>query len=773
MKAFIKKLLSGLFDRVPVSTSALVFTVIVLITVPSLIAIGISFINKSDQYMEQIAKERLINLRNSRSQILLNFLEASANLVGQLSSAQSVINGLIDFKDSLPSAANDVLESQGEKKALLDEAQNTVRSFYRSSYLKIFQEYNPGSNALLEFIPKFQDGILLQDVFIASNKYPILDRYRLLSSDITPTYSIFHEKYHPFFLNFIKKHGFYDALLLEAEQGKVVYSTIKEADFGLSMSDSALKSTALLEVFEKAKKAKPGEVVFVDFSFYTPSLGQPIAFWASPIYLDKNLLGVLVIKVQTGQISDVVTNSFSFKVDGLGNSGEVLVMGADGLLRNDSRESFEKPEQYYEILKLALGADKAAMYLKMSSNAMLQENKSFAYHEVMDSKKGVGTFTSVQGHKVIGAYGPLRIYDLQWVISAEIDEREALQLSGELRQYVALSLLVIFLFLIPTSYFVAKLFLRPFNNLIDTIHRIYETHNLKLRLKGRFTSEVNSLIDSFNRMLDELQKKDDVITAAKQNIEDSISVANRVLVSKLPTKNEFDTAFSASAICWKPRDIVGGDVYWLKDFGGRIYLACIDCTGHGVPGSFIAMMALSSFEKIPHTTYEWLDLRDVVETIHSNFQEQFTSADVGISFKDGFALSLFCFDKASESVSFVGMGQDVLVKEESGAVLIQKGNRKAIGYGGYFSAESLLVHQRAWRAEDTYFIFTDGLTTQVGEARRKMMGTSYVIEQLKVISGNAPESLVEGVYASFEAWRGDIEVRDDLTMIAVKPKKLF
>jgi hypothetical protein len=761
--------MNEVFGRYSVSTSALIFLVVVLITVPSLIAVSIAFVNKSDEYMDQVAKERLINLRNSRSQILNNYLQSSANIIGQFSSAQVVINGLIDFKDSLPSVADDVMESSAEKNAMLEKAQARVNAFYIDSYLKTYQEYNPNSNSLLKFIPRHQDGILMQDAFIATNKFSTLDRYKLLSSEITPTYSIFHEKYHPSFVDFIEKYGFYDALLLDAEQGKVVYSTIKEADFGLSIADSALENTALMNAFEKAKKAQPGETVLVDFTFYTPSLGKPIAFWASPIFLDKNLLGILVIKIQTNQISNVVTNNFSFKDDGLGQSGEVLVIGPDGLLRNDSRESFENVENYFEILKLGPDPNKAVMYLKLNSNAMLQENKSFAFHEAIQGIKSVSTFPSVEGKKVIGAYSPFLFGDLHWIISAELDKSEAHSLSEELEHYVALSILITIIILIPGSYFVARLFLRPFNRLIDTIHRIYQTHNLTLRLKGKFTTEVNSLIASFNLMLAQLQRDEEIITTAKQNIEDSISVANRVLVSKLPTQEDFDILFASSAIAWKPRDIVGGDVYWLKDFGNRIYLACIDCTGHGVPGSFIAMMAFASFERIPHTTYEWMDLPDVVDSLQKNFQDQFTRLNDVSTFKDGFALSLICLDKNSETISFIGMGQDALVKQSDDSIVILKGNRKSIGYGNQFSDKALVSHQRSWNKEDTYFLYTDGLTTQVGESRKKMMGTAYVIEQLKMISGNAPASLVEGIFETFEAWRGNVEVRDDLTMIAVKP----
>jgi len=768
----IKVLVDRFFSRFSVSTSAFVFLAIGLFIVPSLFAISAIFSHKAQEYSNQVAKERLISLRNSRTQILVNFLEANAKLIGQFSSAQVVQNSLIDFKDGLPSAADAVLQSVTEKESSLVAARTAINQYYQGPYLKEYQEYNPNSDLILKFIPESQDGILLQDAFIAENEHPVAERYLLAGSPVTPTYSVFHEKYHLAFLNFLQKNDFYDVLLIDAKTEDVVYSALKEAEFGVNVSASALKNTALYSAFEQARKLTPGEVHFEDFSFYTPSLGQPIALWASPIYLERNLVGVLVIKIQPRLISNVVTNQFSFRDDGLGETGEVLVIGKDGLIRNDSRTSFEKPEIYFQGLMEGKSDHLARMYLKTNSNALLQDNRSLAFREARLGKRSVASYESFNKQKVIGAFGPIRFDNLQWVISAEISEREANSLSNDIRHYVWFSLLLISIILIPVSYVATRVFLRPFNKLIKTIQKIYQTQNLTLRLRGNYTTEVNSLISSFNLMLDRLQKNEEVITSAKVNIEDSIAVAKRVLESKLPRHEQFASIFASHCIHWCPRDIVGGDVYWLKDFGGRIYLACIDCTGHGVPGAFIAMLAISSLDQISPTTFEGNELSDVVKVIDKNFQEQFSLVHDASSFKDGFALSLLCFDKSAESVSFIGMGQDALIKHDDGSVTVLKGHRKAIGYGGDSANLNLQATETPWSGDDTYFLYTDGLTTQVGEVKRAMMGTKRVTQYLEGTSSSAPAYLVANVLEKFETWRGSVDIRDDLTLIAVKPRPL-
>jgi serine phosphatase RsbU (regulator of sigma subunit) len=184
------------------------------------------------------------------------------------------------------------------------------------------------------------------------------------------------------------------------------------------------------------------------------------------------------------------------------------------------------------------------------------------------------------------------------------------------------------------------------------------------------------------------------------------------------------------------------------------------------------MLAISSLDQISPTTFQENQLADVVKSIDKNFQQQFAAIDDVSSFKDGFALSLLCFDKSAQSVSFVGMGQDAHIKHADGSVTILKGNRKAIGYGGDIEHLNLQVTEQPWSGDDTYFLYTDGLTTQVGEVKRAMMGTKRVTQSLMGVTNNAPEKLVASVLEEFEAWRGAVDVRDDLTLVAVQPRSV-
>ena len=44
---------------------------------------------------------------------------------------------------------------------------------------------------------------------------------------------------------------------------------------------------------------------------------------------------------------------------------------------------------------------------------------------------------------------------------------------------------------------------------------------------------------------------------------------------------------------YKPQGIIGGDLYWVGQKGNLKYFAVGDCTGHGISGAMLSVLALS------------------------------------------------------------------------------------------------------------------------------------------------------------------------------------
>ncbi len=75
------------------------------------------------------------------------------------------------------------------------------------------------------------------------------------------------------------------------------------------------------------------------------------------------------------------------------------------------------------------------------------------------------------------------------------------------------------------------------------------------------------------------------ILEQKKELEDSILYARRIQRALLPSDEIIRYYLPESFILYLPKAVVSGDFYWFAEQGGRyIYLAAVDCTGHGVPG---------------------------------------------------------------------------------------------------------------------------------------------------------------------------------------------
>jgi PAS domain S-box-containing protein len=70
-----------------------------------------------------------------------------------------------------------------------------------------------------------------------------------------------------------------------------------------------------------------------------------------------------------------------------------------------------------------------------------------------------------------------------------------------------------------------------------------------------------------------------------KKIADSINYAKRIQNAILPDNSVIHKSLPDSFILYKPKDVVSGDFPWYIETGDSIFIAAVDCTGHGVPGA--------------------------------------------------------------------------------------------------------------------------------------------------------------------------------------------
>ncbi|MGV8856766.1 MAG: methyl-accepting chemotaxis protein [Devosia sp.] len=159
------------------------------------------------------------------------------------------------------------------------------------------------------------------------------DLAKLDTLGTTGAYDATHTRFHAGFRGQIARRGYRDLYLFDLK-GFMVYSVNKGADFGTRFAeDGPLAASSLGQVFSQALALDdPDGFVFADFAPYAAAAKLPASFFAKPVFnAQGRKVGVLAIQLPSERLDDVVGSH-----NGLGQTGEVIVVGTDGLLRSDS-----------------------------------------------------------------------------------------------------------------------------------------------------------------------------------------------------------------------------------------------------------------------------------------------------------------------------------------------------------------------------------------------------------------------------------------------------
>ena len=97
-------------------------------------------------------------------------------------------------------------------------------------------------------------------------------------------------------------------------------------------------------------------------------------------------------------------------------------------------------------------------------------------------------------------------------------------------------------------------------------------------------------------MIDELksirlERMHERVTMQHKDITDSINYSERIQKAIVPNSEAIQNLLPNSFLFYKAKDVISGDFPWIHDCsGGYVYIAAVDCTGHGVPGSMLSFI---------------------------------------------------------------------------------------------------------------------------------------------------------------------------------------
>jgi methyl-accepting chemotaxis protein len=290
----------------------------------------------------------------------------------------------------------------------------------------------------------------LQKAYITDNPHPLGQKENLDTAEDGSIYSQAHARLHGWFRSFLRNNGYYDIFLFDTD-GDLVYTVFKELDFATNLRDGRWSDTGLGRVF---KGALAGETVFDDFKPYAPSADAPAAFIARPIRnASGEIVGVLAFQMPIGNINATMATS-----DSNGASGETLLVGEDGLVRNQSRFAAEAPILSYEVPAPMLSATEG-------------------------SKAGVISGVNRDGAPTRAGFAGLTYFGNDWVVVSDITKAEADAPLNALARDLGLAALLIGLLATAAGVWFARSLTRPLSALNGAMTRMAQG-DLSLNVPG-------------------------------------------------------------------------------------------------------------------------------------------------------------------------------------------------------------------------------------------------------------------------------------------------
>ena len=268
------------------------------------------------------------------------------------------------------------------------------------------------------------------------------------------------------------------------------------------------------------------------------------------------------------------------------------------------------------------------------------------------------------------------------------------------------------------------------------------------------------LKNNLEKIIDERTK--DLIEAQK-TIDESVDYASSIQKSLLPSDSKNSEFFKDFKIFWKPKEKIGGDIYWSFSDNDDFYFAIIDCTGHGIPGSLVSMITVTMFNSIINQrTKNFVKLSDVMSEINNNFiNSQENNADK-IS-NEGFDGLLFKFNKKEKILDFTSAKTPLFLKRKNEEIYEYKGGRKTVGYKRNVNFEQQSI---SLKDNDIIFLTTDGIFDQNnsdGQLYSKKRFISVISNQETDL-----EKQMKHIFDDFISFKKNKDQRDDITVSIFK-----
>jgi methyl-accepting chemotaxis protein len=474
-----------------VNIKSIKFKVMALLAV-SLLVMTLSIMSISiSRASDSLVKSNMALLdavKESKKEHIVDFASSIENLLLSRTADSATVQSMWALDEGFE-------ELEEMKEVSTDDIKAALIKHYDNEYLNMVNFKIKGAKPkkeTQEYLPKSKNAQIAQYLYIVENEHKIGEKEKLLmSKKHKEEYSTTHVQVHPAYEQILNHYGLYDIFIVNAK-GDVIYSVVKEKDFGTNLLNGVYSDSGLAEAFKKASKISNGKVAFADYRPYLPSYNEPSIFLASPLYFRGDFEGAVIFQLPKSKINNVMNFHGNFKKAGLGKTGKANLISLNGDMKNDSRFVNEMSDPDVKAAKTTISI------INMSSRSS---------EAIKKGESGSWIIKDYRGVNILSSYGPIKVFGESWGIIVDIDESEVLENVKETRNVIiGISIAILIVLLLISIYLIQKVIISKLNTLQDASYNLAKGEgDLTSKIIVPEGDEISEVAQNINAFIDKVR----------------------------------------------------------------------------------------------------------------------------------------------------------------------------------------------------------------------------------------------------------------------------
>lgn len=354
--------------------------------------------------------------------------------------------------------------------------------------------------------------------------------------------------------------------------------------------------------------------------------------------------------------------------------------------------------------------------------------------------------------------------------------------------------------------FTAKLRLEP-NKRKDEVGTLW---NNFIKMEGEILEHIELFKEKVYEKTNELSDKNEQIEIQKnilllqkeesdrknKDLMDGMRYAWRIQRALLPDNKRFEKQLRRGFVFFMPKDIVSGDIYWTHKIKNQqqeeSIFSVIDCTGHGVPGAFMSILAVNAINHavLNKQCNNPAKILQITNDYVYKTMKYYNTGFEGHHLNDGMDMLLCKLNRQKNEVEYAGANRPLFlvrkykneksfqldisathykITELNNCLLFEiLPTKKTLGTQNEKDSKSFRNKNIRVEAEDMLYLTSDGYADQFGGSKNKKFMLGRLKNLFTLIHDLKEEEQKSIIKQTIIDWKGEEEQVDDITILGIR-----